>query len=345
MPTLVVFGGDEDDSVHSSRSFGGTYEQAREGTAGVKSLSGGGIFVGQDGSTQWDVYEAFLRFDTSSVTGTVSSALLQLYGQIDSSATDFTAEVRSYDWGATVTTGDYIAGSLLGATTLLATLSTAGFASETYMSFTEVALASNVVQDTIYRGGYTQLMVASDRERLDTSPSGGEFVSFYPGETVGTTKDPKLTLVYTPARYAFVSGDRAKETTTTTGTGDITLAGAASGFQAFSSVAINRDLVTYAIVGTTEWEVGIGSWVYGNYLTRDKVLASSNAGALVNFSAGTKDVFNTLPAAHGTLPVISRLQAADTFVPRDTTTYSPDDYEIGAGFGLEMGPTAGMEIG
>lgn len=89
--------------------------------------------------------------------------------------------------------------------------------------------------------------------------------------------------------------DRVQETTTTTGTGAITLAGAATGFVAFSTAFANPTIVYYAIVGaTTEWEVGIGTFT--TTLSRDTVLASSNSGALTNFSSGTKNVFSTLPA-------------------------------------------------
>lgn len=145
-------------------------------------------------------------------------------------------------------------------------------------------------------------------------------------------------------RQAFISGDRVRETTATTGTGPIALLGAVSGYQAFAAVAVLGDSVAYAVTGTTEWEVGIGTFA-SNALQRTTVLASSNAGALVSFSAGSKGVFNQLPGSHGTMPVISRLQVIDMFVPRDTTTYSPDDYEISAGFALELDVSAGMEIG
>lgn len=94
----------------------------------------------------------------------------------------------------------------------------------------------------------------------------------------------------------FVIKDRVKETTTTTGTGTVTLAGAASGFQSFSAIG-NANNTYYTIVGGTQWESGIGTYTSsGTTLSRDTVLASSNSGALVNFSAGTKDVFVTLPA-------------------------------------------------
>lgn len=97
---------------------------------------------------------------------------------------------------------------------------------------------------------------------------------------------------------AFVLADRVKETTTTTGTGTVTLGGAATGFQSFSAIGnANSTYYTIAGQGTAEWEVGIGTYTSsGTTLSRDTVLASSNSGSLVNFSAGTKDVFVTQPA-------------------------------------------------
>jgi len=96
---------------------------------------------------------------------------------------------------------------------------------------------------------------------------------------------------------ALVLADRVKETTTTTGTGTVTLLGAVSGYQSFAAIG-NANTTYYAIVGpTTEWEVGIGTYTSsGTTLSRDTVLASSNSGSLVSFSAGTKDVFCDYPA-------------------------------------------------
>ena len=94
----------------------------------------------------------------------------------------------------------------------------------------------------------------------------------------------------------IVLKDRVKETTTTTGTGTITLAGAVSGFQGFSVIGDGNETF-YTIAGGGEWEVGIGTYTSsGTTLSRDTVLDSSNSGSLVNFSAGTKDVFVTYPA-------------------------------------------------
>lgn len=95
---------------------------------------------------------------------------------------------------------------------------------------------------------------------------------------------------------AHVVKDRVMETTSSTGTGTITLGGAATGFQSFSVIG-NGNTTYYTIVGGTEWEVGIGTYTAsGTTLSRDTVLESSNSGSLVNFSAGTKNVFVTYPA-------------------------------------------------
>ena len=102
---------------------------------------------------------------------------------------------------------------------------------------------------------------------------------------------------------AFVVKDRVKETTTTTGTGTITLAGAVTGFQAFSVIG-DGNTTFYTIAGGSEFEVGIGTYTLSSTtLSRDTILESSNAGAAVNFSAGTKDVFVTYPAERSVIAV------------------------------------------
>jgi hypothetical protein len=98
----------------------------------------------------------------------------------------------------------------------------------------------------------------------------------------------------------LVLADRVKETTTTTGTGTVTLLGASTGFQSFAVVG-NANTTYYCIAGQTgnEWEVGVGTYTSsGTTLARTAILASSNSGSAVNFSAGTKDVFVTYPASY-----------------------------------------------
>ena len=97
---------------------------------------------------------------------------------------------------------------------------------------------------------------------------------------------------------ALVINDRVKETSTTTGTGTLSLAGAVTGFETFSSAIGNTNTTYYAIVNTvnSEFEVGLGT-VSAAALARTTVISSSNSDSAVNFSAGTKNVFVTLPAS------------------------------------------------
>lgn len=92
--------------------------------------------------------------------------------------------------------------------------------------------------------------------------------------------------------------DRVKDTSTTTGTGDLTLSGSApTGFQTFNAAFGTGTLFYYAIETTgADWEVGRGTLSASTTLVRSTVLASSNGGAAVNFGAGTKTIFCTYPA-------------------------------------------------
>jgi len=100
---------------------------------------------------------------------------------------------------------------------------------------------------------------------------------------------------------ALVLADRVQETTTTAGTGTVTLAGAVAGYQSFAVVG-NTNTTYYCIQATTttDWEVGIGTYTSsGTTLSRDTVLSSSAGGTTkVTFSAGTKNVFVTYPAGY-----------------------------------------------
>ena len=98
----------------------------------------------------------------------------------------------------------------------------------------------------------------------------------------------------------LVVKDRIKETSTTSGTGTLTLAGAANGFRSFADIG-NGNTTYYAIVDTTAgtWEVGIGTYTSsGTTLARNTILSnSSGTTAAINFAANVKDVFVTYPAS------------------------------------------------
>ena len=123
---------------------------------------------------------------------------------------------------------------------------------------------------------------------------------------------------------AFALNDRVKETSTTTGTGTFDLAGAEIGFESFVSGVGDGNQTYYAISndGTAQFEVGIGTVTDAtpDTLSRDTIISSSNSDALVDFSAGTKTVFCTLPASR----TPSAGMTATTFVVTHNSTLSDD---------------------
>ena len=100
---------------------------------------------------------------------------------------------------------------------------------------------------------------------------------------------------------ALVLNDRVKETTTTTGTGTINLGGAQTNFETFVAGIGNSNTTYYAIVhrSNAEFEIGLGTITDASpdTLARTAIISSSNSDSAVDFSAGTKDVFCTMPAS------------------------------------------------
>ena len=129
---------------------------------------------------------------------------------------------------------------------------------------------------------------------------------------------------------AFVLNDRVKETTTSTGTGTINLAGAADTFETFVAGIGTTNTCFYCISHQTanEFEVGIGTVTDASpdTLSRDTIISSSNSDSAVNLSAGTKDVFCTYPASRAP----SASMAATTYVTTHNSTLS-DDQTIDSG--------------
>jgi hypothetical protein len=101
---------------------------------------------------------------------------------------------------------------------------------------------------------------------------------------------------------ALVLKDRVRESSSTSGTGSITLAGAYTGYQSFATAIASGSTVYYTIRNTTapndgEWEVGVGTFTSPSTLSRDTVFSSSTGGTKVSFStASTLEVFVTQPA-------------------------------------------------
>ena len=97
---------------------------------------------------------------------------------------------------------------------------------------------------------------------------------------------------------ALVLSDRIKETSSTTGTGTLTLGGAVTGFETFTANLSNSDTTYYCCTDNIDFEVGLGTFTSsGTTLARTTILASSNSNNAVSWSSGTRTVFCTMPAA------------------------------------------------
>ena len=100
---------------------------------------------------------------------------------------------------------------------------------------------------------------------------------------------------------ALILADRVQEISITAGTSDFVLGTVVPSFQSFSdAVGVGNTCYYSAVHSTTsldEWEVGVGTLTAPTVLQRSAILSSSNNGNSVNFSAGVKNVFVTLPAS------------------------------------------------
>ena len=132
---------------------------------------------------------------------------------------------------------------------------------------------------------------------------------------------------------AFVVNDRVKETTTSTGTGTINLAGAETGFETFVAGIGNSNTTYYCIQaqGGSAFEIGVGTVTSGSpdTLSRTSVISSSNSDSLVDFQSGTKDVFCTLPASKAVIEdnstnadIAGNLTVGGTVDGVDTVSYT-----------------------
>lgn len=191
MATLVVYAKTSDGYITSSNE---TYVTARAGTGTLQvDTEYTAVNVGQwNGGSSFQIYEAFFQYDTSALPDAsfVSTVKEELYLYSDHTATDYTEEVRAFDWGDTLTTADWIAGANLGNYTLLSSKSVNPSAG--YNEFPTSAAFIAAINKT----GSTRLFHSSSRHRIGNEPSGAEFTLWYSTDETGTDKDPKLTIDY-----------------------------------------------------------------------------------------------------------------------------------------------------
>jgi hypothetical protein len=142
---------------------------------------------------------------------------------------------------------------------------------------------------------------------------------------------------------ALTLADRVRETTSSAGTGTVTLGGAPPGFQSFAVIG-DGNTTYYTIASGTEWEVGVGTYSStGGTLSRDTVLASSAGGTTkVDFSAGLKDVFVTYPAGKSVTVDGEETLANKTLdAPTINSGYTEEIFAITDGASVDLDPSNG----
>lgn len=193
MATYTFYPSTSNSGWASSYDNGGSYTKARAGTGsyGVAVAIGSATdYIGQTKSGAIvGCFETYLEFDTSSLAGkTITSATLSIYPTtLANSGGSWTNEARLYDYGTSLTTADYVAGASISGYTSLATLTSAASTTGAYRAFTDVALPAN-----INKTGKTRIGIFSSEQRLNSAPTGQEYVAF-DGEA--GTNPPKLVVV------------------------------------------------------------------------------------------------------------------------------------------------------
>jgi len=217
--------------------------------AGGQRLTGGIYYV----------FQGLFAFDTSALgaSANISAADFSLYGNANNSVTDFTVQCRLKDWGATVDTGDWVAGADLGSQTLLATFGTAGWSTAAYNDFSDIAFPANV-----NKTGTTRVLICSGNQADNTAPTGDEYVSCHYGDQTGTTQDPKLVITYTTSVDVTVTSVAATavaagQVPTVSGDANVTgvAATASAAAEVPSAIVTDQNLASVTATATAQAEV------------------------------------------------------------------------------------------
>lgn len=191
--SVTYWASDTDGYVSSTNA---TYTTARSGS-GLAANTTADLRIGQSRPKDYLVEEGFISFDTSGLPddATIDAITLEMWLTTDSSTADFITEAREYDWGASLTTADFRAGANLSALTLMASINSSGIgATGAYKAFTsETAFLSA----TNIKTGVVYLNLSSSEQRLNSAPTGNEFLIWESANTASTTNDPRITIEYT----------------------------------------------------------------------------------------------------------------------------------------------------
>jgi hypothetical protein len=211
-------------NTRGSGSSGKTaYTNLGYGLAGQGRVSGPNYFL----------YEGFLEFDTSVLSGkTITSATLKIYPTDLQQSNTFTIEARLRDFGATFEKADWVAGDDLAALTLLATLTSASAGTGAYRSFTDVAMVAN-----LNTAGKTRMVLATDRFRTATQPVNGPPYELVQWDAPSNASVPQLVVV------------TAESTGTLTSTIAAITLSAAIGIETFGAVDAGIGTITLSASG------------------------------------------------------------------------------------------------
>lgn len=191
MTTYTIYSATSDGKITSSST---TYSSARSGTGLSANNSSTTMEVGQQrgGSTRF-CYEGFVTFDCSSITGSASSATLNLNADFDVSTTNFTTNARTHSWsGSGLTTADWVAGASLSALTLLASFASASYPGDgNYAAFTSDAALLTAVD----LHGTLDMLLCSDRHEAGNDPIVNEYIRWASADATGTSLDPYLEVI------------------------------------------------------------------------------------------------------------------------------------------------------
>jgi hypothetical protein len=310
--TLVVYGDTSDGSINSVDGYldydgwNGDYALARAGTGSsiYADATGAGVAAGQQAAmgdfTEYHVWEGFLSFDTSAITSgdTVSAATLRLTSAGSLLNTHFTLNARSYDWGTSVTTADFVPGANLTNYTLRAHHNTSsGWTTNTGYDLIDDAMAAGVV-----KAGSTRLVMCSSRTEDNNAPPGSEYISIKSADTTGTTSDPKLTITYDAGFVWDGPGPTLDAVIFRTQAGSLTA-------DAVVMPTFSMDAVIGAPVGVVEESLSADADIYRSQLgslAASAIVLRSQAGTI----AADAVIFATRSATMTADAVIVRTMAA-----------------------------------
>lgn len=225
----TLYSGTADGGLYA---HGGTWANAYNGTGTIDSPSTGSvsdwigsIYTGSEFYTQ----TVFLGFDTSSIpdTDTVSAATFSLYARNGNSSRTFRMRAWTYDWGGSLTTGDFRTAAQLQALTELCDWPPTNAVSTG--AYTDFENTANNLRDAISKTGTTYIIVSDNlHEAGTTNPLTADDCEWWLADQTGTTQDPKLVVTHAAGGATVTSDVTSTAAISTTNTSDVTSTAATS---------------------------------------------------------------------------------------------------------------------